>query len=232
VTEAEWLDARDPESMLYFERGRLSDRKSRLFACACCRRLWLFAPDRDWQRAVETAERYADGSETPDVLRAVRLRDYRSEPEYNPLWSLWPAVGSAVHPVASALGTALGVRVAVYNQALRGPTGARAAFERRGKEQSAQTELIRDIAGNPFRRAPTVDAAWLTWHGGVLRELAQAAYENRLLPEGTLDPARLSLLADALEDAGCTDGELLGHLRGPGPHVRGCWAVDLVLGKE
>jgi hypothetical protein len=52
------------------------------------------------------------------------------------------------------------------------------------------------------------------------------------MAEGTLDPARLTVLADALEDAGCTDADLLGHLRSPGPHVRGCWAVDLVLGKE
>jgi hypothetical protein len=91
---------------------------------------------------------------------------------------------------------------------------------------------MRDIFGNPFRPAPAVDPAWLAWRGGVVRELARAAYENRRLPEGTLDPARLSLLADALEDARCTDAELLGHLRGPGPHVRGCWAVDLVLGRS
>jgi hypothetical protein len=61
--------------------------------------------------------------------------------------------------------------------------------------------------------------------------LAQAAYEQRELPAGTLDMARLAVLADALEDAGCTDADLLSHLRGPGPHVRGCWAVDLILGK-
>ena len=61
--------------------------------------------------------------------------------------------------------------------------------------------------------------------------MAEAAYEQRELPAGTLDPARLTVLADALEDAGCADADLLGHLRGPGPHVRGCWAVDLLLGK-
>jgi hypothetical protein len=62
--------------------------------------------------------------------------------------------------------------------------------------------------------------------------LAAAAYADRLLPSGQLDRAKLAVAADALEDAGCTDPELLGHLRGPGPQVRGCWAVDLVLGKE
>jgi hypothetical protein len=62
--------------------------------------------------------------------------------------------------------------------------------------------------------------------------LAQAAYEQRELPAGTLDLTRLAVLADALEEAGCDQADLLGHLRGPGPHVRGCWAVDLVLGKS
>ena len=62
--------------------------------------------------------------------------------------------------------------------------------------------------------------------------LAQTAYEERVLPGGHLDPARLAVLADALEEAGCTDAEILDHLRGPGSHVRGCWALDLVLGKE
>jgi hypothetical protein len=62
-------------------------------------------------------------------------------------------------------------------------------------------------------------------------QLALAAYEERRLPKGTLDPARLAVLADALEDAICSDADLLGHLRGPVPHVRGCWAVDLSLGK-
>jgi hypothetical protein len=61
--------------------------------------------------------------------------------------------------------------------------------------------------------------------------LASVAYEDRALPSGELDPARLSVLADALEDAGCTDPDLLGHLRSAGPHVRGCWVVDLILGK-
>jgi hypothetical protein len=72
----------------------------------------------------------------------------------------------------------------------------------------------------------------LAWQGGVVGEIAHTAYEERLLPSGQLDPARLGVLADALEDAGCTDAELLGHLRGPGPHVLGCWALDLILGKS
>ena len=66
----------------------------------------------------------------------------------------------------------------------------------------------------------------------MIGKLAEAAYTARSLPQGELDPARLAVLADALEDAGCTDADILGHLRGPGPHVRGCWVIDLLLGKQ
>jgi hypothetical protein len=92
--------------------------------------------------------------------------------------------------------------------------------------------LLHDILGPlPFRPA-ALAPAWLDWDGGLVRHLAQAAYDNRTMPAGTLDGDRLAVLADALEDAGCTDPDLLGHLRSPGPHVRGCWAVDLLLGKS
>jgi len=62
--------------------------------------------------------------------------------------------------------------------------------------------------------------------------LATAAYEERDLPAGTLDPDRLAVLADALEAADCDNADLLPHLRGPGPHVRGCWVIDALLGKS
>jgi hypothetical protein len=71
----------------------------------------------------------------------------------------------------------------------------------------------------------------LSWNDSTVVRLAQAAYEERCLPGGELDNGRLAVLADALEEAGSTDADILGHLRGPGPHVRGCWVVDLILGK-
>ena len=92
-------------------------------------------------------------------------------------------------------------------------------------EMQAQASLIRDLFGPvPFR--PTrFDPRWLTWHDGTIRKLAQAIYD---------DPAfdHVSILADALEEAGCDDPDILGHCRQPGEHVRGCWVVDLLLGKE
>jgi hypothetical protein len=91
--------------------------------------------------------------------------------------------------------------------------------------------LLRDIVGNPVRPA-RIDPAWLSRDGGLIPNLAQAIHDRREFPSGHLDPARLAVLADALEDAGCADANLLGHLRASGPHVRGCWAVDLLLGKQ
>jgi hypothetical protein len=92
--------------------------------------------------------------------------------------------------------------------------------------------LVRCIFGNPFR--PTaLDPAWLCWHDSLIRRLAQVADDERQLPSGHLDPERVAVLADALEEAGCTDQKILGHLRQPGAvHVRGCHVVDLLLAKE
>jgi hypothetical protein len=88
-----------------------------------------------------------------------------------------------------------------------------------------QAALFRDIF-NPF--SASIEATVLT---PTVANLAAVAYEERALPSGELDTARLGILADALEEAGCAGPELLGHLRAPGPHVRGCWAIDLILGK-
>jgi len=94
-------------------------------------------------------------------------------------------------------------------------------------ERAAQAAALRDILGNPFR-AVALDRAWLT---PQVVALAQAAYDQRTLPAGTLDSARFAVLADALDEAGCTKADVLDHLRGSGPHVRGCWALDLLLGR-
>jgi hypothetical protein len=107
----------------------------------------------------------------------------------------------------------------------RAPTPADAIWD---AEEAVQADLLRCVVGNPFRPV-RCDPSWVAWEGGTVPRLARAAYEHRRLPSGELDAARLGVLADALEEAGCTDAELLGHLRGPALHVRGCWAVDAVL---
>jgi hypothetical protein len=87
-----------------------------------------------------------------------------------------------------------------------------------------QCALLRDLFGPLLFRRVEVDPAWLDGNGGAVRRLAEAIYGERAFD-------RLPILADALEEAGYADRELLGHLRGPGPHALGCWAVDRLLGK-
>jgi hypothetical protein len=91
--------------------------------------------------------------------------------------------------------------------------------------------LLRDIFGNPFRPAVLPDDL-RTWQGGTIARLAEAAYDELQLPSGLLDATRLAVLADALEEAGCTDPVVLQHLRDGGEHVRGCWLVDLLACKK
>jgi hypothetical protein len=91
------------------------------------------------------------------------------------------------------------------------------------RERLSQAALLCDVFGNPFRPVDS-DCDWLTWNDGTIPKLAGAIYDDRRFDE-------LPILADALEEAGCDSADILGHLRGPGPHVRGCWAVDLLLGK-
>jgi hypothetical protein len=91
--------------------------------------------------------------------------------------------------------------------------------------------LLRELGGNPFR-PPGIKPSVLRWNDGTVVKLARAADRTQPQTSGHLDRDLLAVLADALEDAGCTDPELVGHLRGQGPHWRGCWAVDALLGKS
>ena len=84
--------------------------------------------------------------------------------------------------------------------------------------------LLRDVFGNPFRPV-LISPSWLAWNDGAIRKMVQLIYDDRAFNQ-------LPLLADALEDAGCADAAILSHCREPGEHVRGCWVVDLLLGKS
>ena len=85
-------------------------------------------------------------------------------------------------------------------------------------------DFLREIFGNPFRWT-LIDPGWLAWNDGTVPKLAHAIYDERAFD-------RMPILADALEDAGCNDADILRHCREPGEHVRGCWVIDLLLGKE
>jgi hypothetical protein len=92
--------------------------------------------------------------------------------------------------------------------------------------------MLRNIFGNPFRAPSAIEPAWLAWNNGTVVKLASAIYEERELPSGHLDRERLGVLADALEESGCHHSVVLGHLRGPGPHVRGCWLIGLLIQQD
>ncbi|HEY7315564.1 MAG TPA: hypothetical protein VH643_39915 [Gemmataceae bacterium] len=90
---------------------------------------------------------------------------------------------------------------------------------------AAQAALLRDICGPLPFRPTTLDSAWLSWHGGLLASIAWQMYDSR-------DFADMPVLADALEEAGCQNQDILSHCRSGGDHVRGCWVIDALLGKS
>lgn len=264
MNEQEWLTSDNPQAMLsWFEcddsppYGRkASDRKLRLFAVACCRQVWHLLTDECSRKAVEVAERFADGEATVEALVFARDAAWDAVRE-----SAWDAVGDAARDAA--------------REAAK--TTARDAAKTAAKDAAwdIQVAMLREIIGNPFRPS-SIESAWLT---PTVIALAQTAYDERSLPDGNLDTDTLAVLADALEEAGCPDetcsrcrgnkvvawvagsaqidipdekglqprmrhfcpkcvgsgrtlNPILTHLRSRGPHVRGCWVLDLILGKS
>ena len=213
--EDNWLRGADPSRMKRLKgvQQRFTQRKLRLFVCACSRSLWGVLVDERSRRAVEVAEEYADGRATREQLKAAKEAASKAEEKAARLAE--KAHDDYPHSAATAawLGTSETIKQPPYAVARR----------------EMQCDLLRDVIGNPHRPLPALEPRWLTRD---VRALAKAAYEERALPAGTLGRARLALLADALEDAGCDDADILAHLRSKGRHVRGCWAVDGLLGKE
>lgn len=251
MTEQEFLISEDPAAMLalqfhYADRVRrgdsgwslkVSDRKLRLFACACCRSVWHLLTDERNREAVEVAERFAD---EPSAINAYQLdKATWNQPELQARsMTAWAYVLYFV-PASECAAAVL------HNQQVQGVGNS-----------VAQADLLREIIGNPFRlwvigmgkrcqpayescamdkghggqhnaNLRRFEAAWFT---PTVLAIAERCYDVRT-QGGTLDAEGLAVLADALEDAGA-EGEILTHLRGDGPHVRGCWVLDLLLGNE
>src|SRR4051812_17679097 len=212
MREWEWLACTDPDALLEFLRtaGKATDRKLRLFTCACLRRIRHLLPDERSRTAIEVAERFADGQVTRENLETA-----------------FKAALAAARATACAFNDRgyAAANAAAYAAVLRTYCQG---IDETVLDECTQCSFLRDLFGNPFRPV-RLDSAWFT---PTVVSLAQAACHERILPSGHLHPARLAVLADALEEAGCTDAEILGHLRGPGPHVRGCFVLDDILGKE
>jgi hypothetical protein len=210
--------------MLEFLRGKVSERKLRLFVCGCCYRLtelWDILGE-DELVAVEFANLYADGRATREELKLVRddlsyIDDYYGGSEEIRFHAL-----DCVTAIPLGDVNGLANRIVEYFENDHHWTEAELEAEQHA-ERVLQCEILRDLFGSPFRPVG-VESSWLTWHDGTVPRLAQATYDERAFD-------RLPVLADTLEEAGCVSVEILAHCRGPGPHVRGCWVVDAILDK-
>jgi hypothetical protein len=235
VTEAKWLGANDPTPMLEFLRGtgRASDRKLRLFIVACYSWTCTFEHADPRRELLRVFELWADGLVSREAVVAAREGITSDDWEFDSATRLedaYLAARAAIHDSALAL-----AQHAAYGEAAEGRdvVAMENEWQEWGRAAVRQQVLcLHDLFGPlPFRPV-AVEDGWLSWNNGTVRRLAEAAYQDRLLPQGMLDPDRLAVLGDALEEAGCGEVALLDHLRGPGPHVRGCWAVDLLSGRE
>ena len=237
MTEDEWLNCADPTPMLEFLRGKASDRKLRLFIANYCRCNWHLFHDERCLNAIEVAELFSDGqidytelSQTYIEMSQILSESLR--PAAGERWQSVRVTPTAI--IANTCSRAVRPRITPRTVGLAAEglvmvlaDGIRDEFLQ-AIEGKVQVGFLRDIFGNLFRPV-TINPDWLT---PTVSSLAQAAYEERSLPSGELDPARLAVLSDALEEAGCDNSDILNHLRGSGPHVRGCWVLDLLLGKE
>jgi hypothetical protein len=221
VTECEWERCDDPDAMLRLLRGKASDRKLRLFACACCRAIWHLLTAECNRCGVDVAERYADGRATVrDLVAAWDADEVDGPAAWDAGWEATSAVMAAACPEPWPPWDAARDAARAGADAVRdaeGEAAARAALVR-------QADLLRDLFGSPFRPV-FVDPAWLLRNDGAVIRLTTSVYDGNAFD-------RLPALVDALEKAGCSDPQLLGHLRGPGPHVRGCVAIDALLGRS
>ncbi len=224
MTEAEWLACNDPKAMLKFLGDRASERKLRLFACACCRHVWHLLIDERSRIAVEAAEQLSDGRSSDRDAQVVFASACKASLEVGRIPDAWPETAMRLlrshHPdtlwrAAFMAGFAVGAGVGDVDAHIRGARGNLV-------EEVVQTRLLRDIFGPLPFRSVSVEPHWQI---PEVQHLAQAIYDDRSYD-------RLPYLANALEYVGCDTADILNHCRLPGPHVRGCWAIDLLLGKE
>jgi hypothetical protein len=214
VTEPEWLTCEDPHAMLEFIRLRheMTARRWRLFAIACCHRLRSLELARVSLDALTVAENHVEGTADENQLSEAYDLAYDLAGAYQhgsgpPVTSGWVALALcyAAHRDESADDVAHFARRALASES----------------EALLQTSFLRDIFGNPFRSVMFSP----NWRTDTVVALALEMYESR-------DFSAMPIIADAIQDAGCFDDDILNHCRSTGPHVRGCWVVDLVLGKE
>jgi len=208
MTEDEWLLSSDPRDLLAMLDAEFSDRKLRLFATGCCRMNWWHLREYGGhQDFIDALELRTDGLIGEDEFEEVRSGVQR-------FISRFPIALSV-----TACGEPDTIHAAHYASIYSAEGGGLPSSY--PAHRAKQCDLFREILGNPFRPV-AFDPSWRT---STAVAIAKGMYDSR-------DFSAMPILADALQDAGCEHADILDHCRGPGPHVRGCWVVDLVLGKE
>ncbi|AMV29304.1 hypothetical protein VT84_33220 [Gemmata sp. SH-PL17] len=220
MNEQMWLmdDGDDFMRLVKFAANKVSERKIRLFTVGSCRLIWTLITKKPYRVAVEVAEAFADGEATKKALTAARIAARTTVAAEKKYAKLQVAAACLDTVNANVVSGAFGASVDVPSAALYRGTDD---WDYDATKLTILA-LLRDVVGPlPFRKV-TVKPAWRT---STAVALASQMYEAR-------DFSAMPILGDALQDAGCDNDEVLDHCRGPGPHVRGCWVVDLVLGKE
>jgi len=229
MEEFEWLSSAEPGAMLDHLDGKLSERKLRLYGCACVRRYWGLLRWPVPREALAFAEAWAEAGVTPDDLAQMLERANASAADA-PMFEQPAYLAAASLLADSAMEAARNAAGQIRQQAIReaayevppGHDEQRITAAASAVEGRALADVLREVAGNPFRPV-RIDPCWLHWGDGVVGSLARLFAEEGRHGE-------LPYLADALQDAGCSDEELIRHLRRPAGHVRGCWALDVLLG--
>ncbi|QEL20621.1 hypothetical protein [Limnoglobus roseus] len=215
MTEAEWQTSSNPSLLLQYVAKSATERKLRLVVLECRARVRDLMVYRPYRSAVVVAERYVEGAANATELSRASRAALSAATQIKLLGPVgmfrrrlaWSAVRAAVAD-ASSLGWKVG-------EAVDAATNAKHVLR-----PLPVGRVLRCVFGNPFRPV-TFSPPWLN---PTAVAIATVIYEDRAFD-------RLPILADALQDAGCEDEAILGHCRGDGVHVRGCWVVDGVLGK-
>jgi hypothetical protein len=237
MTEQEWLNSSSLSTMVYFLRGRTTIRKWDLFAVACCRCIQHLLLDQRSRNAIAVIDRLAGGDahhddvELAQRLACAALADSGAARKRNPVEDIARVISiPTLEPASRAHATAMSVASVVAQMAWKEAMGTSRRLQDKRRQEAhirhdaIQSLLLREVIGNPFHPV-FIDPGWIDWNDGTVRRIAESIYDERAFD-------RMPILADALEDAGCNDPGILDHCRNNEPHVRGCWIVDLLLGKE
>ena len=220
ITEAQWLAAGPWGPLCGAVQRRENARKMRLFGCACCRRLGGLLTDPRSRAAVEVAEQFAEGAVNRAALDGARAAAHAAVNDLGQVEYKWEPDGWAANAAELVAHGTVKVHFRLAGTRAAEAIG-QAGVRTHAAEQAIQLGLLREVFGNPFRPI-ALDPAWRT---ATAIALALGMYDVR-------DFSAMPILADALQDAGCDDEQVLGHCQSDEPHVRGCWVVDQVLGKR